>query len=147
MENYNLFLDDIRDPILCLNYKTQYMPENRRVYSMEEWVVVRSHQEFVKTIESGFKENKFPKLISFDHDLAWEHYQSDVSDDDLELFTSEQLGIEETGNDSAKWLVQFCIDNDLELPDYYVHSANPTGRDRINKSLQDYYKYKERFKK
>lgn len=146
MENYNLFLDDIRDPILCLNYKTQFMPENRRVYSMEPWIVVRTHNEFVNYIKDQYELGRFPGLISFDHDLAWEHY-SRVDDMEIELYTSEQLGIEETGNDSAKWLVEFCIEKEIELPDYYVHSANPMGRERINRSLQDYYKYKEKFAK
>ena len=41
MEKYNLFLDDIRDTSACLNYKTKFMPENRRAYSLEDWVIVR----------------------------------------------------------------------------------------------------------
>ena len=142
MEKYNLFLDDIRDPVHCLNYKTNYMPDNRRVYSMEDWIIVRNYSEFVNMVKTKFEDGKFPGLISFDHDLAAEHYQTDFKD--FELFTADQLGVEETGSDCAKFIVQFCLNNNLELPSYYVHSANPSGRQRIHEDLQDYYRYKEK---
>lgn len=143
MEKYNLFLDDIRNPELCLNYKTEYMPENRSVYSLEQWVVVRNYPEFVEVIKKNFGEGKFPGLISFDHDLADAHYATPF--EDFSLFTSEQLGVEETGSDCARFIVQFCLDQDLDLPKYYVHSANPDGRRRIHMDMQDYYRYKGRF--
>lgn len=138
MQTYKLFLDDIRFPHWCLTYKTQFMPSDRKVYS-EDWVIARNHQEFVKLIKEKFAQGEFPNLISFDHDLAPEHY-SLVDDQDMDLFTPEQLGIEETGNDSAKWLVEFCLENKVSLPVCYVHSANPAGRERIWSSLQGYNK-------
>ena len=38
---------------------------------------------------------------------------------------------EKTGMDCAKWLVDFCIDNDKRIPDYFVQSANPVGAKNI----------------
>ena len=138
MEKYNLFLDDVRDPSLCLNYKTKFMPENRRRYSMENWVIVRNYSDFSETIKSKFSAGEFPGLISFDHDLADIHYDSNEFKESFEYH-------EETGADCANFIVQFCLDNELDLPEFYVHSANPLGAQRIYENMQDYYRYKGRF--
>lgn len=47
--------------------------------------------------------------------------------------------LEYTGMDSARWLVNHCIDNNLKLPEYVVHSANPSGYENI-KGLLDSFK-------
>jgi len=138
MERYNLFLDDIRDPSVCLNYKTKFMPENRRQYSMENWVIVRNYEEFTNVIRSRFDSGEFPGLISFDHDLADVHY-------DPELFQESFEYKEETGADCANFVVKFCLDNELNLPEFYVHSANPLGAQRIYDNMKDYFRYKGRF--
>ena len=39
----------------------------------------------------------------------------------------------------AKWLIEYCLDNNKNLPEYYVHSANPVGAKNI-KSLLDSFK-------
>lgn len=138
MEKYNLFLDDIRNPEVCLNYKTEYMPENRRIYSMEEWTIARNYEDFVKIIRDEFSNGRFPGLVSFDHDLADVHYDPNTM---IQGFSYS----EETGKECADFLVNFCIENNLDLPSFYIHSANPTGRERIYQSLQDYYRFKKRF--
>ena len=46
---------------------------------------------------------------------------------------------EKTGMDCAKWLVDYCMDNKKELPDFVVHSMNPAGGENI-KSLLDQFK-------
>lgn len=45
---------------------------------------------------------------------------------------------EKTGYECAKWLVEYCLDNDLDLPLCYVHSMNPVGKDNINNLLKNY---------
>lgn len=137
---YNLFLDDIRCPEECNLYKTKYMPLNRAVYTQEPWKIVRNYAEFVLAIKTELSVGRFPKLVSFDHDLADIHY-------DPKTWTETFTYLEETGKDAARWFVQFCIDNDLELPECIVHSMNPIGAERIYNELQDYYRFKERFKK
>ena len=42
-----------------------------------------------------------------------------------------QVHIEKTGYECAKWLVDYCIKNGLKCPDYYCHSMNPVGKDKI----------------
>lgn len=53
------------------------------------FVGVRSYAEFVTYIF----QNGLPDFISFDHDL----------------------GMEESGFDCAKWLVNYCLDNEVKL--------------------------------
>ena len=142
---YNLFLDDFRAPADCMYYHNKYMPQNKAIYAVLEWVVAKNYEDFVSIVESRFEKGEFPVVVSFDHDLADEHYAPHEYHDNYEKFESLRPFTEKTGNECAKWLVQFCIDRDLELPDSYVHSMNPNGTERIKQSLNDYQKYKERF--
>lgn len=80
-----------------------------------EWV--RSYEEFVTWISMY----GLPDIISFDHDLGVTY-----------------TGQEKTGYDCAKYLVNFCMDNNEKLPRFVVHSANPVGRDNIMKFLLNY---------
>jgi hypothetical protein len=139
MEKYNLFLDDIRDPSVCMHYKTKYMPDDRREYTMSEWTIVRNYKEFTEAIIANFSAGRFPGLVSFDHDLADIHYDPSTQSESFEYK-------EETGLDCARFLVQFCISNELNLPEFYVHSANPIGAENIYQAMHDYFKFKERSK-
>lgn len=76
------------------------------------YLEVRSYAEFVAYIT----EYGLPDFISFDHDL----------------------GLEENGYDCAKWLVNYCLDNDLRLPEFAVHSQNPVGKENISSLLNNF---------
>lgn len=123
---YNLFLDDERTPMSTYSY----FPNN--VYIDKEWVIVRNHEDFVKTIEK----RGLPSIISFDHDLGYEHYPKSKVDMYKEIDYSNFK--EKTGYDSAKWLVNYLIDNNLELPKIYIHTQNPVGRENIKKLLDNF---------
>ena len=128
---YNLFLDDFRQPSDAFYYT--YNP----IYNKLDWQVVISYIEFVQKIESGFQMyGILPTIISFDHDLADVHYsvenQSNIDYDSME---------EKTGYHCAKWLVDFCMDNNLELPEYLAHSMNTVGRRNILGYLDNYVKF------
>jgi hypothetical protein len=114
------------------------MPENRRQYTTDSWVVARNYSEFTDVIKSRFAAGEFPELISFDHDLADIHYNPEAFQESFEYH-------EETGADCANFVVQFCLENELNLPEFYVHSANPLGAQRIYDSMHDYFRYKGRF--
>jgi hypothetical protein len=129
-ENKKLFLDDVRQVRDAANY----MP-NPKVYNEGGWDIVRSYTEFVNYLKS----NPLPELISFDHDLADIHYEVDFRD--WNDFTSEQLGVEETGMDCAKFLVKHCRELKEDLPTILVHSANPVGRTNIRKYLENAAKH------
>lgn len=81
---------------------------------------VKTYKEFTQFI----LENGLPSYISFDHDLG--------------DFDSE--GNEKTGYDCAKWLVDYCLDNNLDLPKWYVHSGNIVGKENIEFLLNNFSK-------
>jgi hypothetical protein len=115
-----LWLDDLRDPgqgqfKIWLNLA---FGENLDV------IWVKDYDEFVKY----FKKNEMPYAISFDHDLS------------NELTDHPELN-EKTGLDCAKWLIDYCMNNAVRLPKYFVHSANPVGRENIQSYLDNYLKF------
>jgi hypothetical protein len=134
-----LFLDDVRQvKDAC------YYVSNPKVYWEEDWDIVRNYNEFVEYIEK----NGLPDLISFDHDLADEHYEDLFSDpnwsksnDDIELKYEEYR--EKTGLDCAKWLADYCFLNRLPIPEFMVHSANPVGAKNIKSYLENAKKHLE----
>jgi len=125
----NLFLDDIRIPSTV---KT-YMPELGGDYFDAKWTIVRNYGEFVGHIET----NGLPNMISFDHDLADVGYDSETY---TETFTYQ----EKTGFDCAKFLVDYCIDNNLQVPNFVVHSQNPVGNKNIEGLLNNFKKFQEK---
>lgn len=113
-----LFLDDIRIPKDAIGL----VPSNlNQFYWENDWIIVRNYYEFCNYMQ------KFglPDFISFDHDLADEHYG------DFEFSDYK----EKTGYECAKWLVDWCLENGLQIPDYIVHSANPIGKKNIESYL------------
>lgn len=130
---YNLFLDDIRGPS-DVNYRTKFIQViDFSLFRLKEWVIVRSYDAFVKTI----KERGLPKLVSFDHDLADAHYtiHNDMWENMDDERVKEICESEKTGYHAAQWLVDYCLDNQLELPEFKVHSQNPVGAKNIHSLL------------
>ncbi|MFY7816382.1 MAG: cyclic-phosphate processing receiver domain-containing protein [Chryseobacterium taeanense] len=117
---YSIFLDDIRVPSDVTWVK---LPR-------KNYLIVRSYDLFVKTI----KHKGLPEFITFDHDLSDQHYGHGLNNDEIKY---DQY-TEKTGYDCAKWLVSYCIDNNLDLPDYMAHSLNPVGSKNIVTYLERY---------
>lgn len=123
-----LFLDDVRMPYEVGNYI--YPVRLRPMYRQKSWKIVRDYEEFVEYIEK----NGLPDVVSFDHDLADIHYDP--------LTWTEGFEYEEkTGYDCAKWLVDYCQNHNLKLPEFYCHSMNPVGKDKILKLLNSFKTY------
>lgn len=118
--SYYLFLDDVRQPsqVTWVRY-----PEIR------DWVVVRDYAQFVDTI----KKKGVPVFVSFDHDLADEHYRPSMYNPDRHYSSYYHNGTfkEKTGYDCARWLAEYCISNRHDLPNWVCHSMNPIGRENI----------------
>jgi hypothetical protein len=92
------------------------------------------------------QEKGLPETISFDHDLADEHYQNLFEDknwmkEDSDVELSYDSYTEKTGLECAKWLVDFCIENGKQLPTCWVHSANPVGKKNIQAYLENAAKH------
>ncbi len=130
--SYNLYLDDFREPRDSFYYTKLIM------YNVLEWKVVRSYDDFVRIIEG----KGIPEIISFDHDLADEHYDPDLYGS--ETFNEIYDGFEfKTGYDCAKWLVNYCIDNNIPIcTEIYIHSMNPSGSNNIKSIFDTYFKQK-----
>ena len=120
--SYKLFLDDVRRP------ETTYTYMELPVFLEDDWIIVRNYYAFITLIEK----KGMPDVIAFDHDLADIHYKVQDFDYDREDY-------EKTGYHCAKWLIDYCMDNNEELPkEIIVHSMNPYGSANI-KSLFDTY--------
>ncbi|MBI3503058.1 MAG: hypothetical protein HY063_14825 [Bacteroidetes bacterium] len=92
-----------------------------------ETIWVKSYSEFVEWITS----NGLPSAICFDHDLG----------ERRDAIKYEKMCSEKTGYDCAKWLVEYCLDNNIkEIPKWNIQSANPVGKENINGLLLSFLK-------
>ena len=112
-----LWLDDIRDPEIedAKNF-ISYLIWEFFDDDSTDIVWVKTQTEF----ENYIKENGLPDLISFDNDLG--------------------IG-NGAGYDCAKWLVEYCMNNNVQLPEWYVHSSNPVAKENISKLFENFEKY------
>lgn len=129
MKGYNLFLDDFRSPRDPFSYTKD------TDYLKKEWVHVKNFKEFCDYITYMYGEGHWPDLISFDHDLADEHYDPAMHISAEAYEQKQHFFKEKTGYHCAQWLVELCMDADLPLPEFKVHSMNPVGRDAIHNLL------------
>ena len=114
-----LFLDDIRIPTDCIHYMHQRIGNLNPIY-LQEWKIARNYQEFVDLVEENID---VITHVSFDHDLADEHYDHETWGRDMYL--------EKTGYDCAKWMKDFYQKKDTDLPVMFIHSMNPIGTQKI----------------
>lgn len=121
-----IYLDDVRTPI---------SPNNEWVEGVEEWTVVRSYDEFVKTVTEIGLENI--EVISLDHDLG----DSAMKEWYTNVYHNYKLDYnnitEKTGYDCAKWLVEQWMDG-KPVVDVYTHSANAIGSANIMGYINNY---------
>jgi hypothetical protein len=104
------------------------------IYISVEWIVVRNYYAFITLIEN----KGVPEIISFDHDLADEHYDYQEQFGNNEIY---DVMTEKTGYHCAKWLIDYCIDNEKELPaEIIIHSMNPAGSMNIKSLFNTYIK-------
>ena len=124
--SYHLFLDDSRQP---KDVKWIDLPPYN-------WVVVKSYDEFVKTI----RKRGIPETVTYDHDLADEHYKeySVAHDEKTPNYGVIRYNVfkEKTGYDCAKFLAELCIETKSPIPPYYIHTLNPIGRQNIFSVLE-----------
>lgn len=123
--NKYVFLDDFRNPADAFEYT------KNRIYLDVEWTVVRSYDEFINDVLN----NGLSSGYSFDHDLSFDHYESQKPYDEYK---------EKTGYHCAQWLIYYCIDNKKELPEVIlIHSMNPAGSLNIKSLFDSYFKSKD----
>jgi len=113
-----IWLDDVRDPLK--NNWLKYSP----IQGKYNIVWLKSYDQFIEWIIK----NGLPTAICFDHDLGWTK-------------TKDNQDEEKTGMDCAKWLVEYCLDNDLKLPLYNIQSDNIPGKMNIDGLLSNFKKH------
>lgn len=117
---YKVYLDDVRTPI-----------ENG-------WIVVRNYDEFVQIIKKiGLDKID---IISLDHDLgdeAMTEYYTNVKRN--KKLDYSNISNEKTGMDCCKFLVNLSLDTNMNLPQIYVHSANPIGSENMISYINNYF--------
>ena len=115
-----IFLDDKRSsPLVVHNNERGLGPSFGK---STEWVYARNYNEFVDIVEKNFDQID---LISFDHDIdSW----IDVNG----------VPVEMTGKTAAQFIIDYCMDNGKELPDWFVHSDNIPGNRNIRSLLMGY---------
>lgn len=126
-----LWLDDIRNP-----FEDAWLAFSPIKQPLEvSWV--KSYAEFVEWIGK----RGLPDAICFDHDLGMQ-VALEARAEGMSKRKSRQLKQQEqTGYDCAKWLVEYCIDNNKPLPLYSIQSANPVGKANIDGLLKGYIKH------
>ena len=135
MSNYNLFLDDKFLPEQIANLpKTN--EKDRIRYRTYIWKIANTYEEFVNIV----KEHGIPGIVSFDHDLAEEHWDFIYTDenwfkqDDAIMIDYDIFKIK-TGYHAAEWLIEHCSFIGKEMPICLVHSQNEVGRKNIENLL------------
>ncbi len=76
---------------------------------------VKNYEEFCSFIN----ENGLPDVVCFDHDL----------------------GEEKSGYDCAKYLVEYCQKNNLDIPEYEIQSSNTVGKDNIRGLMDNWHSF------
>jgi len=133
-----LWLDDLRDPFTLnwlYDYAINYIDYEDNLEIKIVWV--KSFDEFKTWIET----HGLPTTIGFDHDLgediAKEMVAQGTSKKKARLIKKEAP----SGYDAAKWLVEYCMDNNRSIPEYFIQSANPVGKVHIETYLENAKKH------
>lgn len=97
-----------------------WLDDERPAPNIANTIVCKSYDEFVNCIEI----NGLPSRISFDHYL-----------------TQQSGSSAKTGLDCAKWLVDCCKANALDLPRCGVHTSSELFGEAIKSVLREYAQY------
>jgi hypothetical protein len=110
------------------NFKTILYLDDMRVPSIFGVDLVRNYDEFVAFLT----DHEMPELISFDHDLAFEHYPLAENRPGVQIPYGTYK--EKTGLECARYI----IDNKLPLKHWISHSMNVQGNINIATELRAY---------
>jgi hypothetical protein len=112
-----IFLDDKRKNASVVHNASRGLGVG--VGRANNWVIARDYFQFIDILKSNFDMIDF---ISFDHDIS----SYDINEKEL------------TGKDAAQFLIDYCMDNNKLLPDWFVHSDNTNGNKNIRQLLANY---------
>jgi hypothetical protein len=107
-----LWLDDLREPNKY--FINKYNPIGGDINELDI-IWVKTEEEFKAYIQN----NGLPVGICFDHDL----------------------GPGGSGYECAKFLVEYCLGHNLDIPVYDIQSMNPVGKQAIDNLLTNYHRF------
>lgn len=119
-----LWLDDQREPYSYFKKKkmnSKVWLRNNDFYQKNIFNIYKPNFIWVKNLPefSGYIiKNGLPDLVSFDHDLS-----------------SRTVRCDHNGADCARWLVNYCKENGLQIPKCFAHTANNKQRPVLNNIL------------
>lgn len=120
--------------------KVKIYLDDERIPLDNDYIVVKDYYEFVAAINKYNLDNI--SVITLDHDLgdkAIMQYYTNVKKNNQ--FDYDKIGNEKTGLDCCKFLVDKCIDENIKLPQIYVHSKNPVGRINMMDYINNYLEF------
>jgi hypothetical protein len=134
----NLFLDDIRVPAQTFIVNGVKEPISLQEVSgvkPEDWVIVRNYEDFV----SHIRHCGVPSKVSFDHDLCHEHMDHYLKqiEKGRETFDYSHSKVK-TGLHCASYLIEYCVENNLDFPQYFIHTYNHIGYQNIKQEIEKY---------
>ena len=131
---YNLFLDDQFTPVQIADLTLS--EKNRDRYRKYRWVIAKSYDEFVEIVNK----KGVPSIVSFDHDLAEEHWDLMCIDENLlkidkVAIIDYDVFIVKTGYHAAEWFLEYCANHGNYPQTMLVHSQNAIGNKNIKELL------------
>ena len=118
-----IFLDDVRQPEDCLTYMYTRVGNSNFLY-LKEWMIAKNYEDFRNLID---KHKGNITHISFDHDLAHEHYDASMFENELHYNNLYNEFKEKTGLDCAKYFKEVYDKESLPYPMLMIHTQNPVG--------------------
>ena len=120
----NIFLDDTRNP-----YDVFLQTINPLYEHNHTWEIIRDYDQFISFIIN----NGVPELISFDHDLDQSHYlpinQTNIDYNNMEI---------KCGYHCLEWLINYCEDKKINLPEILIHSQNMEGKRNMERLINSF---------
>jgi hypothetical protein len=111
-----------------MTFKSVLYLDDMRVPTVFGVTVVKNYDQFVDYLQN----HEMPELISFDHDLAFEHYPLGENRPGVEIPYGTYT--EKTGLACARYI----IENKLPLQYWISHSMNAQGNINIAEELRRY---------
>lgn len=112
-----LWIDDIRNP--QTKEWTDWFIKNVGAVTTDTFYWVKNFDEFKEYIDTY----GLPRVICFDHDLG------------------ETGETERNGLTCAKYLIEYCMEHNLDIPEYACQTSNPVGKENISSLLNNYHNF------
>lgn len=103
-----------------------YLKTQNPIYQEGEWIQCKNILDFTKVIVENQIESKImPELISYEFGFGFDIVDKTVNPR------------AETGVDAIQWLIKFCIERRVQLPDWFIHTEDPTQKYNMSTILRN----------